>query len=452
MKVEFAKIDDVNGEITVTLEEKDYAEQVKSDLKKISKSHVEPGFRPGHVPAGLIQKKYGKSVKYDVINKTVGNAIYDYIKGENLHVLGNPIPQQDENFDIDATDFTLKFKVGIAPEFDTHVNKDLKVPYYTIKVSDEMIDNQDKQLVNRFGKQESGESIDETAVVKGKIVELNEDGSVKEGGIVVENGILSPRYFKEEKQKELFMNKKVGDVVKFNPSETCDSNAAEMSSMLNIDKSDVDNHKGDFNFEIIDIIVLKPAEHNQEFFNQVFGEDKVHNEEEYRDALSNMIKAQLENDSNYRFTIDAENAIRKAIGSLTLPDAVLKEFLMSQNSALTPENIDAEYEKMRPQLEWELEKEAIATQLEIKVEEEDMLNIARMLTQQQMAQYGITNLPADLLEKYAQDILKDQKAVGQLHAQALDNKLFNAIKASVTVEDKDIDVEGFNNLFKEELA
>lgn len=448
MKVDYAKIDEVNGEITVTLEEKDYADKVKKQLKEIGKKHAEPGFRPGHVPAGLIQKKYGAAVKYDIINKEVGNAVFDYIKENKLHVLGNPVPQQNEDFSINAADFTLKFKVGIAPEFDTHVNKDLHVPYYTIQVSDEMIDNQDQQFSRRFGKQEPGEAVDATALVKGVITELDENGQPKENGVVVENGIVSPQYFKSDEQRELFMGKKVGDVVKFNPAATCDANATEMASMLNIDKSDVDAHKGDFNMEIKEIIVLKPAEHNQEFFDMVFGADKVHSEEEYRAALKDMISAGLRNDSNYRFTIDAHNAIASAIGELQLPDEILKDFLKSQNEALNDENIDEEYTRLRPELEWELEKEAIASQLDIKVDEEDLKNTARMIAQSQFAQYGMANVPEETLDRYAADILKDEKARNQVYNQTVDMKLYNGIRASVTVDEKDVNVEEFNDLFR----
>ncbi len=448
MKVDYAKIDEVNGEITVTLEEKDYADKVKKQLKEIGKNHAESGFRPGHVPAGLIQKKYGAAVKYDIINKEVGNAVFDYIKENKLHVLGNPVPQQNEDFSIEASDFTLKFKVGIAPEFDTHVNKDLHVPYYTIQVSDEMIDNQDQQFSRRFGKQESGETVDATALVKGVITELDENGQPKENGVVVENGIVSPQYFKSEEQRELFMGKKVGDVVKFNPAATCDANATEMASMLNIDKGEVDAHKGDFNMEIKEIIVLKPAEHNQEFFDMVFGADKVHSEEEYRAALKDMISAGLRNDSNYRFTIDARNAIASAIGELQLPDEILKDFLKSQNEALNNENIDEEYTRLRPELEWELEKEAIASQLDIKVDEEDLKNTARMMAQSQFAQYGMANVPAETIDRYASDILKDEKARNQVYNQTVDMKLYNGIRASVSVDEKEVNVEEFNDLFR----
>lgn len=449
MKIDYAKIDDVNGEITVILEEKDYADKVKKELKNIAKTHAEPGFRPGHVPAGLIEKKYGASVKYDVINKEVGNALFEYIKENKLHVLGNPLPE-NKDFNVNDADFTLKFKVGVAPEFDTHVNKDLHIPFYTIKVSEDMINRQDEQYSRRLGKQEPGDTVDATAVVKGVITELNEDGTVKEGGIVVENGIVSPQYFKDNAQKEAFMGKHVGDVVKFNPAATCDANPTEMASMLNIDKNDVENHKGDFNFEIKEIIVLKPAEHNEEFYKNVFG-DSVKTEEEYREVLKKQIQDQLKNDSNFRFTIDAKNAIINAIGDIKLPDEVLKEFLKGQNEHLTDENIDEEYVKILPDLKWELEKEAVAEQLDINVSEEDLKDVARMLARQQFAQYGMTNIPDESIDKYADDILKDRNAHNQVYNQATDMKLYNGIRASVSVDEKEVDVEEFNDLFRKEM-
>ena len=452
MKVDFAKIDDVNGVVTITLEEKDYADKVKDQLKEIGKKHAEPGFRPGKVPAGIILKKYGKGVKYDVINKEVGNALYEYIKNENLHVLGNPVPMQGNEFDIDAKDFELKFKVGIAPEIDTHVNKDLHIPYYNIKVTDEMIETQDKQFRRRFGKQEPGETVDTTALVKGVITELNEDGSVKEGGIVVENGIVAPEYFKNDDQKKIFEGKKVGESFTFNPAATCDSNPAELSSMLNVSKEDAENHKGDFKFDIKEIIVLKPAEHNEEFYKSVFGNDEIKTEEDYNKALKELLEGALANDSNFRFSMDAKKAILDAVGELTLPDEILKDFLKSQNEQLTDENIDEEYIRVRPELTWELVKEAIAKQLDLKVTEEDALDTARAIARQQLAQYGMMNVPAEALDRYAHDILKDQKAAQQIYNQAADLKLFDAIRDAVTTDDKEVSVEEFNDLFRNELA
>lgn len=447
MNVNFEKIDAVRGEITVVLEEKDYADKVKKQLKEIAKNRPEPGFRPGHTPEGIIKKKYGDAVKYDVVNHEVGDAVYSYIRDNHLHVLGQPVPMVESEVDFTQPDFTFKFKVGIAPELENHLNKDLKVPFYTIKVTDEMIENQDKALRRRFGTQGPGEVTDPTALVKGVITELNPDGTVKEGGIVVENGIVAIEYFKSDEQKKLFEDKHPGDVVKFNPAATCDANPAEMSSMLNIDKEDVSNHLGDFNMDIKEIIVLKPAELNQEYFDMVFGKDKVHNEEEYKEGLRKMIADQLLADSDYRFTIDARNALVKAQGEVELPDEILKDYLKQRNEALTDENIDQEYVKMRPELIWQLLRDQIAENLKISLDENEIKEMAKAVTAQQLAQYGMSTIPPQILDQYADRMLSNAQSREQIVNQAFDKKLYAAIKDAVTLEDKDVTVEEFNALF-----
>ena len=423
------------------------SDKVSKQLKEIGKKHSEPGFRPGHVPAGLIAKKYGTAVKYDVVNKVVADAVYDYIRENKIHVLGQPIPESGNDFKIENTEFSFKFKVGVAPEFDNHVNKDLHVPYYKIEVSEETLNSQIEALRQRFARQEPSDVTEPNAVIKGCITELNEDGTVKENGVVMENGIISPAYFKSDDQKKLFEEKKVGDVVVFNPAATCDSNATEMSSMLNIDKADIDAHKGDFNFEIKEIIVAKPAELDQEFFDNALGKDKVHNEEEFRAEVKDLIALNYENDSNYRFTIDAKEAVTKAVGQLELPVEIIKDFLLRQNESLNPENIDEEFDKMREQLEWDLIRDSIAEQFKVQLTQEDMLDEARGVVARQLMQYGPAALTDEIIDRYAQEVLKDEKNREMIGQNALSRKVFEAIKENVTLDNKDVTLEEFQKLF-----
>lgn len=447
MNVNFEKLDNVNGEITVTLEEKDYADKVKKQLKEIGKNHAEPGFRPGHVPAGLIAKKYGSAVKYDVVNKEVADIVFNYIKENKLQVLGQPVPESDNEFKLENADFTFKFKVGLAPEINNPVNKDVHVPYYNIIVSDEMIDEQVNGLRQRFGRQVPGEETEPNAVIKGTITELNPDGSVKEDGIVVENGIIAPEHFKSEDQKKLFEAKHPGDSVVFNPAATCDANPVEMSSMLNIDRNEVDAHKGDFSFDIKEIIVLKPAELDQEFFDNAVGKDKAHNEEEFRAAIKDLLALNLANDSSYRFTIDAKDVVSKKVGELELPVEILKDFLIRQGEGITKENVDQEFDNMRGQLEWDLVRDNIASSFGVNVDENDILNEARGVVARQLMQYGPNALSEQLVDKYAQDVIKDQKNRDMLAQNALNRKVFDAIKENVTLDPKDVTVEEFQKLF-----
>ncbi|MCH5229010.1 MAG: trigger factor [Muribaculaceae bacterium] len=447
MNIDFKKLDNVNGELTITLEEKDYADKVKKQLREIGKNRPEPGFRAGHVPMGLLEKKYGTAVKYDVVNKAIVDALYDYIKENNLRVLGQPVPDKDNELKDGETEYTFKFKVGLAPEIDLKIGKDMKVPYYTIEVTDEMVDQEITALRKRFGVQGPGEETEPDAVIKGVISELNPDGSVKEDGIVVDNGILAPIHFTSEEQKKLFEGKHPGDIVTFNPAASCNTNVTEMSSMLNIDKADVENHKGDFNFEIKEIIVLKPAELNQEFFDNAVGKDKAHNEEELKAAVKDLIKDQLKGESDYRFSIDARNIIEKSIGNVQLPEEVLKHFLISQNEQLNKENIDEEFTKIRSQLVWDLTKDDIVAKFKIEVSEDDLMNEARVAVYRQLSQYGPASLTEGLIEHYAKEVMKDQKNRDSFERNALNKKIYETIKENVTLDNKELSIEEFRKLY-----
>lgn len=451
MDVKFQKIDAIRAEITVTIEEKDYAEDVKKQLREIGRRRPEPGFRAGNVPEGILRKKYGNAVKYDVVSNKVGTAVYEYIKDNNLKVLGQPVPVAEGNSDLEDADLTYNFKVGLAPELGLKIDKDIHIPYYNIKVDDKMIDERDTHLRRRFGKQEPGQVTDPTALIKGVLTELDENGQPKEGGVVVENGIVAPQYFRDPEQAKLFEEKHPGDVVKFNPAKTCDANPTEMSSMLNIDKNDVNNHLGDFNIEIKEIIVVVPAELNQEYFDMVFGKDQVHDEKEYRKALAEQIAMELKGNSNYRFTLDSRHVLTEKVGDVELPDDVLIYYLENRGGEEgAGANVAQDYETMKPSLIWQLITDEVMNQLGVKVEEKDIKEMAKARVREQMAQYGMANAPEQLLEQYSERLLADPKAQERLAGEVEMNKMFDALTKAVTLDTKDVTPEEFGKLFIDE--
>lgn len=450
MNVTMEKVDNVNGIITVSLAENDYNDKVKKELRQIGMRYPEKGFRPGHVPTALLQKKYGKEALIEVVNREVYDALMKHIQDNKLNLLGEPLLANAEeiNFNTDK-DFTFKFEIGFGPEINVAIDKNITIPYYNIEVDDEMVKKQDEALCKRYGKQVPGEEVDATALVKGSMVELNEDGSVKEDGISVESTVVSPQYFRSEDQKALFIGKKLNDEVVFNPSATCDGNTTELASMLNTDK-DKANVASDFKMTIKEIIVVKNAEHDQEFFDGVFGKDAVKTEDEYVAKLKEMIAAQLKNDSNYRFTLDTEKVLREKAGELALPEEFLKKWLLKQDKEgkRSPETIDDDFAKMRPDLVWHLIKEHAVKELGVKVEDADLLAVAGYVAQQQFAQYGMTNMPEDVVKKYAKELLDNEDYRQRIIERAVEDKMYNGIKAAVTVEEKTVSATEFNALFE----
>lgn len=281
MNVTMEKTGNVSGTITVSIEENDYLDKVKKDLKTIGQKRQIAGFRQGKVPEGILRKMFGKQVLADVLNRETVEALYKYISDNKLKVLGEPLLNtESQEVSFDTKEYTFSFEIGLAPEIDVKLDKSLKVPFYNIAVSDEMVDGHNKSFLRRYGKQEPGDAVDETALVKGSVVELA-NGEALEGGIANDNTIISMEYLGETDEKAKFMGKAVGDKVVFNPKAAAKGVTTEIASMLNIEKEAAEAVENDFEFTIKEIIVLKLAEKNQEFYDEVFGADKVHNEEEY---------------------------------------------------------------------------------------------------------------------------------------------------------------------------
>lgn len=449
MNVTLDKTGNVSGIITVSVEEKDYQDKVKKDLKEIGRRHTIPGFRQGHVPFGELNRRFGKQVTSDIINREVYDAVTGYIRDNKLAILGEPLPVEVKELDLkNQKDFTFQYEIGISPEINISLDKEIQLPYNEIEVSQEMIDKQSQSFRERFGSQVPGEEFEPNAIVKGSLMELNNDGSIKEGddAIQVVSGILAPMYFKNSDEANKFNGKKVGDKVVFNPSDAWDGNVAELASLLNIDKDKAANVKSDFELSIAEIIVVKPAELNEEFFKGVFGNDNVKTEDEYYSAIKDMITRQLSGNSEFLFRKDAEKILLEKYGNIELPQEFLKKWLIARNEGLNAENIDSEFEKMIPSLKWQLIKERIAALAEVKIEESDVLAHAKAIAANQFAQYGMTGMDDETLTSYAKRILEDKNYRPHIIEEVGDIKLFDAIKNKVTINTSVVSLDSFKEL------
>lgn len=449
MNITANNTDEVSLRLTIKVEESDYKDKVIAELKKIGKTHQIPGFRKGHVSITDLQRRFGHQVTSDVINDEVYHAVMKYIEDNKLNVLGSPMPVEVKELDLkNNKEFTFEFDLAIAPELHVEVNKDVVIPYYNIEVSDSMIDEQDKAFRKRFGAQVPGEEFEEDALVKGFIKELNADGTVKEGedAIQVENGIVAPMYFVDKTQAEKFVGKKPGDTVVFNPAAASGDNVTELASMLNVSKERATTATGDFEMTISEIIVVRLAEHNDEFFTNVFGADKVHNEEEYRQALKEMIQRELAQNSDMYFRQTTRKTFVDKYGDMKLPDEILKAWLISRNKGLNAENIDEEYKSVKEDLKWQLIKEEIASLIKLSIEEEDLLAFAKVMAARQFAQYGMTNIDDETITRYAKNIIDDKEFRPRLFEQVGDAKLYSAVKNAVTLKEEEVSLDKFKEM------
>ena len=285
-------------------------------------------------------------------------------------------------------------------------------------------------------------------MLKGLLAELDENGNTKEGGIQVEAAVMMPSYMKNDEQKAIFANAKVNDVLVFNPYTAWDGNAAELSSLLKIDKEEAAEMKSNFSYQVEEVTRFVAGELTQEIFDQVCGKDVVKTEEEFRAKVKELIANQFVADTDYKFLIDARKMLMEKVGKLEFPDALLKRIMRMNNQDKDEKFVEDNYDKSIEELTWHLIKEQLVKANDIKVEQEDVVNMAKEATRAQFAQYGMMNVPEDLLENYAKEMLKKKESVEGLVNRVVETKLASALKSQVTLENKTISAEEFNKMFE----
>ena len=450
MNIQFNKTSNVAAELTITFEKADYQEQVEKALKNYRKKAALPGFRPGQVPMSLMKKRFGADITAEEVQKLLSEKLYGYLREQKVDMLGEPLASEKQPaIDFEAEQQEFVFDIALAPQFDAKLTDADKIPFYTIKVTDEMVDGQVKAYAQRAGHYDKVESFQEGDMTKGHIAELDADGSIKEGGIQKEDAVILPGYFKNEDQKKKFEGISVNTVITFNPAAAYENSTIELSSLLGITKEEAENVRGDFSYQITEITRYVPSDLTQELFDSVFGEGKVKSEKEFREAVKKQLEDQFVEDSQLRFMIDVRKYLEKRVGDLEWPDALLKRIIQANNPDKGEEYVEQNYAGSIKELLWHLMKEQLADQTGIKVEQDDVLETAKRQTRMQFAQYGMGNVPDEIITNYANEQLKKKDQVEGFVARAVEEKLGAALKEVVKLQKKDVTLEEFNKLYEE---
>ena len=453
MNISFENPDKVSGVLTLTIEKEDYQGDVEKTLKDYRKKANIPGFRVGQAPMGLIKRQFGASVKADTINKIISEKLNGYITDNKLNMLGEPMAnekQVPQDLETDGP-FTFIFDIAVAPEFNIELNGDDTIDYYDIDVDDKLVSQQVEMFQSRAGHYDKVEEYDaaQNDMLKGDLRELDADGNAKEDGIVVEAAVLMPEYIKVDDQRKLFDGAKLGSVITFNPKKAYPENNAEIKSLLKIDDAKAEELTSDFTFLVTEISRYIKAEVNQELFDQIYGKDTVKDEADFRQKIQDGIKAQLVNDTDYKFLLDVRAYAENKVGELTFPDALLKRIMLNNNKDKGEDFVNEHYDASVKELKWSLIKNQLVKAAGFKIEEADIKSVAKEAARVQFAQYGMTNVPEEYLEKYANDMLKNEKYIDNLVERAIDVKLVDSLKKIVKLNKKTVSLEDFNKMMQE---
>ena len=451
MNIKFESADKINGLMTITIEKADYQEAVDKKLKEYRKKAQVPGFRPGMVPMGLIKKQYGTAVKVDEVNRILGEKLYDYVRENKIQMLGEPMPneekQQPQDLQGDGP-FEFVFDIAVAPEFKAELTAKDKIEYYTIKVDDKLIDDQVQMYASQAGEFVEAQEWSGNDTLKGDLRQLDAEGNTLEGGITTEGGMIMPSYIKGEDEKKKFEGCKPGDIITFNPKKAYPDNDAEVAALLKVEKDQVKDLESDFSFQVTEIRHYQPAAVDAKLFEKVFGEG-VKDEADFRQRIADNAKVQLSANSDYKFLLDVRKYAEKKVGELQFPEALLKRVMLNNNKDKGEEFVEKNFKASIDELKWHLIKEQLVAAAEIKVEEADLKAVAKDAIRAQFAQYGMTNVPDDVLDNYAAEQLKKRENVDNLVDRAVDVKLTAALKGIVKLNEKEVTLDEFNKMMQE---
>ena len=450
MNIKFESADKINGKMTITIEQADYQEAVEKKLKDYRKKAQVPGFRPGMVPMGLIKKQYGTAVKADEVNRILGEKLYEYVRENKIQMLGDPLPAEGQNpLDLQGDGpFEFVFDIAVAPEFKAELTNKDKVDFYTIKVDDKLIDDQVQMYASQAGEFVDAQQWSGNDTLKGDLRQLDAKGNTLEGGITTEGGMIMPSYMKGEDEKKKFDGAKLGDIITFNPKKAYPDNDAEVTALLKVDKEVVKDLDCEFSYQITEIRHFQPAAVDAKLFERVFGEG-VKDEADFRQRLADSLKAQLVANSDFKFLQDVRKYVEKKVGDLQFPEALLKRIMLQNNQDKGEEFVEKNFDASIAELKWHLIKEQLVAAAQIKVEEADLKAVAKEAIRAQFAQYGMSNVPDDVLENYADEQLKKRENVDNFVDRAVDVKLTAALKGIVKLNEKEVTLEDFNKMMRE---
>lgn len=431
------QIDELNIQLTVTVAHDDYAEAEKKELQRCKRTAEFKGFRKGMVPMSLIQKVYGERVLGEVVNKVLSDAINNFVKENNIKMVGEALPSEDQP-EIEwksGNDFTFKFDIATTSEVNFELSKDDKVKVYEIKVSAEAKKEMKDNLLRQFGSLTDAEQAGEEDFV---IVDFAQEGKTVEGSYVGVKNV-------EGEAKSKFLGAKVGDQFDVNVNEAF-TNESDRAYMLKVKKEELASLAPEFHVTVKEVKTFAPAEENQETYDKIFGENQVHNAEEFDKAVTARLEENYKQESDYKLSKDLrEYLVKKA--DIKLPEEFLKRWLFNINDGkFSKEEIEKEAPAFFEDFRWQMVRGYIMQKFDLKIEEKDVHEAAQAYVAYQYASYGMGNVPEAILKDSVARVLQDENTSRRIVENVEATKVIEAVKGAVTLKTEKVSVEDFRTL------
>ena len=437
MKIEQNRIDDLNLELTLSVSNEDYAEARKKKLNDFRKKAEIKGFRKGMVPMSLVEKMYGPQALADSVNDVIAEGINNFIRENNLKVLGEPLPSEDnpQNEWVNGNDFTFKFDLAQNPEVSFELSKEDEIVYYTITATEAAKKEMKENILKQYGSLEEGKKAKADDFI---IVDFEQGENKVEGTYVALRSVA-------EAAKAQFVGVKAGDVKDINVVEAFE-NETDRAAMLKVSKEEVASLEPVWKMTVKNVKTFVNAPLTQETFDKVFGEGVVKSEEEFTAKVEERLRAEYAQEADFRFNKDARAyLVEKA--NVAVAEKFLKRWIYVINEGkFTMEDIEKDWDLFIVDYKWQMVRSYLMNKYNVKIEEADLLASAKGFAAYQFAMYGMNNVPDEQLESFAKNILSQEEQGRRILDQVENEKTFAAVREVVTLKKKKISVEKFREL------
>ncbi len=437
---------DLGAVLKLKIVEQDYKQQVLDVLKSYKKRANIPGFRSGKVPIGMLNKMYGASVKADEINKLINNSLYKYIEEKELDILGNPLPQnQDQTEDfLNEKDFEFSYELGLSPKFEVNLSSAGKFTNYQIKVDDQLMKKNIEDLTKRYGKMEPSDQVGEKDMVVVRLKELGTETPIdKQTTIYTE-------FVENKKEKAKLIGLKKDDTVHVNVKNLA-KNDVDLAAMLGVSKEQLSTISNEFELQVIAVQRVIPAEENQELYDKIFGPGKVNGKQEFDDKSKLELEKVLLGFSDKKLKKDVMDALIKKL-KLSLPDAFLKKWLLATNKEMTEQKVEQDYEKFASDMRWMLVENQIVKENGIELQSSELQEHAQGLIKTQFEQYGIPVPEEAQLNTYVQNMLSNKEEAHRLRSELIEQKVIKLFREQLTLKDKEVTYTEFEDILQEKTS
>lgn len=446
MNIELQKTGDLTATLRIDLSPADYEEKVNKVLKEYQRKAQMPGFRPGKVPFSLTKKMYGQAATADEVNKLLSESLENYIRDNNLELLGNPLANVEKTPQVDwnsPSDLSFYFDLGLAPSFEVNLTPEVGVSYFNISASDKMAADYLADIRKRQGNMKPVESVEKDDLVQGDFVELNEDGSVKEDGIK-SSGSLNTATLNDQPTLDSLIGAQVGATITLKPS-TLAENTSDVATMLGVTAEVIEGNESDFNFTITTINRMEPAELNEEFFEKIFPGEELKTEEEVLERIKKEANQSFVNESDRKFLNDSLEKII-ADANISLPDEFVKRWLVETNDKLTEEEVERDYNDYSRSLRWQLIENKLVQKHEIHVTQEEVKDVFRGYFRRPGATEEMDEETKQRIDSIADSFMKNKDDAGRIRNQLFEQKLIKVLKENLQPKEENLSYEEFVKL------